>query len=212
MRYLRLPDPEAEGADTMKRICVFCGSSPGVRPEYGRAARQVGALLAQRKIGLVFGGGRVGMMGQLARAALEHHGEVIGVIPRGLHERNVALSGLSDLRVVETMHERKALMAELADGFMALPGGLGTLEEIFEILTWGQLGLHRKPCGLLNVAGYFTPLLDFLDQVVAEGFVDDAHRSMILTAVDPETLLLRFADYEPSTADKAEWALGLTES
>ena len=193
----------------MKRIGVFCGSSAGARPEYGRAARQVGALLAQRKIGLVFGGGRVGMMGLLAQAALDNGGEVIGVIPRELHEKKVAFSGLSDLRVVKTMHERKALMAELSDGFMALPGGLGTLEELFEILTWAQLGLHRKPCGLLNVAGYFTPLLDFLDHVAAEGFVDDAHRSMILTAADPETLLRRFAAYQPSTADKAAWALGL---
>ncbi|HSQ34640.1 MAG TPA: TIGR00730 family Rossman fold protein [Candidatus Binatia bacterium] len=193
----------------MKRIGVFCGSSAGARPEYGRAARQVGALLAQRKIGLVFGGGRVGMMGLLAQAALDNGGEVIGVIPRELHEKKVAFSGLSDLRVVKTMHERKALMAELSDGFMALPGGLGTLEELFEILTWAQLGLHRKPCGLLNVAGYFTPLLDFLDHVAAEGFVDDAHRSMILTAADPETLHRRFAAYQPSTADKAAWALGL---
>ena len=149
-------------------------------------------ILAQRKIGLVFGGGRVGMMGQLAQAALENGGEVIGVIPRELHERKVAFSGLTDLRVVESMHERKALMAELSDGFMALPGGLGTLEEIFEILTWAQLGMHGKPCGLLNVAGYFTPLLAFLDRVAAQGFIDAAHRSMILTAEDPEELLRQF--------------------
>lgn len=193
----------------MKRICVFCGSSPGARPEYARAARQVGALLARSDIGLVFGGGKVGMMGQLAQAALENKGEVIGVIPRGLHERNVAFSGLDDLRVVDTMHERKALMAELADGFMALPGGFGTLEELFEIVTWAQLGMHHKPCGLLNIAGYFTPLLGFLDQVVAQGFVDDAHRSMILTAEEPDELLKQFAGYIPSCADKAEWALGL---
>lgn len=140
----------------MKRICVFCGSSPGAKPEFVQAARQLGAILAQRKIGLVFGGGRVGMMGQLAQAALENGGEVIGVIPKELHERKVAFAGLSDLRVVGSMHERKALMAELADGFMALPGGLGTLEEIFEILTWAQLGMHHKPCGLLNVAQYYT--------------------------------------------------------
>ncbi len=128
-----------------------------------------GPFWPSRKIGLVFGGGRVGLMGQLAEAALESNGEVIGVIPRELHEKRVAFTGLSDLRVVESMHERKALMAELADGFMALPGGLGTLEEVFEILTWGQLGIHHKPCGLLNVAGYFTPLLAFLDRVVAAG-------------------------------------------
>jgi uncharacterized protein (TIGR00730 family) len=193
----------------VKKICVFCGSSPGARPEYVRAARQLGVILAQRKIGLVFGGGKVGMMGHLAQAALENSGEVIGVIPRELYERKVAFSGLSDLRVVGSMHERKALMAELADGFMALPGGLGTLEEIFEIVTWAQLGMHHKPCGLLNVAGYFTPLLAFLDHVATQGFIDAAHRSMILVAEQPEDLLQQFMTYTPSTADKAAWALGL---
>jgi uncharacterized protein (TIGR00730 family) len=193
----------------MKRICVFCGSSPGARPEYVEAAKRLGAILGERKIGLVFGGGRVGMMGQLAQAALANGVEVIGVIPRELHERNVAFTGLSDLRVVGSMHERKALMAGLADGFMALPGGLGTLDEIFEILTWGQLGMHHKPCGLLNAAGYFSPLLAFLDRVVGEGFLDAAHRSLILTAEHPEDLLEQFESYRPTTADKAEWALGL---
>lgn len=193
----------------MKRICVFCGSSPGTRPEYARAAQQLGVLLAQRKIGLVFGGGKVGLMGQLARAALENGGEVIGVIPKELHEKKVAFSGLSDLRVMGSMHERKALMAELADGFMALPGGLGTLEEIFEILTWAQLGMHHKPCGLLNVGNFYTSLLAFLDQVVAQGFLDAAHRSMILTAENPEDLLQQFESYRPSTADKAALALGM---
>ena len=193
----------------MKRICVFCGSSPGAKPEYVLAARQVGALLAQRKIGLVFGGGRVGMMGQLAKAALENGAEVIGVIPSELHEKRVAFPGLADLRVVGSMHERKALMAELADAFMALPGGLGTLDELFEIVTWAQLGMHRKPCGLLNVAGYFTPLLAFLDRVVSEGFLDAAHRSMILTSENPEDLLRQFETYRPVAADKAAWALGM---
>jgi uncharacterized protein (TIGR00730 family) len=191
----------------MKRICVFCGSSPGARPEYVRAARRLGATLALRKIGLVFGGGRVGMMGQLAQAAMENGGEVIGVIPKELYEKKVAFTGLSDLRVVESMHERKALMAELSDGFMALPGGLGTLDEIFEILTWAQLGMHQKPCGLLNVAGYFSPLLAFIDQVEAEGFLDTAHRSMILTADRPEDLLKQFENYSAPISDKAEWAL-----
>jgi uncharacterized protein (TIGR00730 family) len=193
----------------MKKICVFCGSSPGARPEYVQAARQLGVILAQRKIGLVFGGGRVGMMGQLAQGALENGGEVIGVIPKELYKKNVAFTGLSDLRVVESMHERKALMVELSDGFMALPGGLGTLEEIFEILTWAQLGIHHKPCGLLNVAGYFTPLLAFLDHIVEQGFIDAPHRAMILSADDPEELLQQFKTYLPPTADKAEWALGM---
>ena len=196
----------------LKRICVFCGSSPGVRPEYAAAARSLGCILAQRKIGLVFGGGKVGLMGLLAQAALENGGEVIGVIPKELHEKKVAFTGLSDLRVVATMHERKMLMAELADGFMALPGGLGTLEETFEILTWGQLGLHGKPCGLLDVAGYFTPLLAFLDRVVAEGFLDAAHRAAIMTAEHPQELLGKFAAYCPPLADKASWALGMMDS
>jgi uncharacterized protein (TIGR00730 family) len=193
----------------MKRLCIFCGSSPGAGLEYVRAARQLGAMLALKKIGLVFGGGRVGMMGQLAQAALENGGEVIGVIPKNLYEKKVAFTQLSDLRVVGSMHERKALMAELSDGFMALPGGLGTLEEIFEIMTWAQLGLHHKPCGLLNVADYFTPLLTFLDHVTAQGFIDAAHRSMILASKNQEDLLRQFKDYQPSTADKAEWALGM---
>lgn len=177
---------------TLKRICVFCGSSPGADPEFARAAERLGALLAQKGIGLVFGGGKVGMMGRLARAALDCGGEVIGVIPRQLFERKVACTGLSDLRVVATMHERKALMAELADGFMALPGGLGTLEEIFEMLTWAQLGMHAKPCGLLDVAGFFAPLLRFLDHVTEQGFVDPAHRGMVLTAESPAELLRQF--------------------
>ena len=192
----------------MKRICVFCGSSPGAKPEYAQAARQVGALLAKRKIGLVFGGGKVGMMGQLAQAALDNGGEVIGVIPRGLHERKVAFTGLNDLRVVESMHDRKALMAELSDGFMALPGGFGTLEEMFEIVTWAQLGMHHKPCGLLNEAGFFTPLLAFLDQVAEQGFIDARHRALVLSSENPGDLLNQFENYKPISADKAEWALG----
>jgi len=193
---------------SLKRVCVFCGSSPGVRPEYARAAKALGILLARRGIGLVFGGGKVGMMGRLAQAAQENGGEVIGVIPRDLFEKRVGFSDLADLRVVASMHERKALMAELADGFMALPGGLGTLEEIFEALTWGQLGMHQKPCGLLNVAGYFTPLLAFLDQVTEQGFVDAEHRAMVISAENPEDLLDQFETYRPPAADKAEWALG----
>lgn len=193
---------------TLRRVCVFCGSSPGRLPEYARAATAMGALLARRRIGLVFGGGKVGMMGRLAQAALEGGGEVIGVIPRFLHEKRVAFAGLSDLRVVGTMHERKALMAGLADGFIALPGGLGTLEETFETLTWAQLGMHGKPCGLLDVAGFFAPLLRFLDHVTEQGFIDAAHRGMVLSAGDPDTLLEMLAGYDPPRADKAEWALG----
>ncbi len=135
----------------MKRICVFCGSSPGARLEYARAARELADLLIKRNIGLVYGGARVGIMGEIASAVLKQGGEVIGVIPQELVEKEVAFTELTDLRIVGSMHERKALMAELSDGFIALPGGLGTIEEFFEVLTWAQLGLHRKPCGLLNV-------------------------------------------------------------
>lgn len=193
----------------MKRICVFCGSSPGVKPEYAQSAMRLGSILAQGQVGLVYGGGNVGMMGQLAKAVIEQGGEVIGVIPRELLEKNVAYTELSDLRVVGSMHERKALMAELADGFMALPGGLGTLEEFFEVWTWAQLGLHQKPCGLLNVCDYYTPLITFLDHLVTQGFLAAAHRSMVMVEEHPEALLKQFDQYRAPLVDKAAWALQL---
>ena len=194
----------------MKRICVFCGSSPGARPEYVRAAKQLGYALAGNNIGLVYGGARVGLMGKIAEAVLEKRGEVIGVIPKGLLDKEVAFTGLSDLRVVASMHERKALMADLSDGFIALPGGLGTIEEFVEVVTWAQLGLHPKPCGLLNVTQYYDRLLDFLDHTVDEKFVELEHRSMILVDEDPEKLLQKFESYHPPTIDKAQWVLQLT--
>ena len=187
---------------TLKRICVFCGSSPGSRPEYAAAARRLGGLLAWRKIGLVFGGGRVGMMGHLARAARERGGEVIGVIPRELYEKQVAFTGLSDLRVVGTMHERKALMAELADGFIALPGGIGTYEEFFEVLTWAQLGIHNKPCALLNVDGFYDPVLRLLDHAVEEGFIPPAHRGLALVEAVPARLLDALSAHTPPRLHK----------
>jgi len=193
----------------MKRLCVFCGSSPGAMPEYSQAARRLGSLLAQRQVGLVYGGGNVGMMGQLAKAVIEQGGEVIGVIPRELLEKKVAYTALSDLRVVGSMHERKALMAELADGFLALPGGLGTLEEFFEVWTWAQLGLHQKPCGLLNICDYYTPLITFLDHLVTQGFLAAAHRSMVMVEEHPEALLEQFDQYRAPIVDKAAWALQL---
>ncbi len=196
----------------MSRICVFCGSSPGARPEYVEVTRQLGHILAARHLGLVFGGSRVGLMGVLAAATLAAGGEVTGVIPRGLVAKEVGMVELPDLRVVGTMHERKALMAELSDGFIALPGGLGTLEEFFEVLTWAQLGLHTRPCGLLNVAGYFDHLVSFLDHVAAERFVQPEHRAMVLIDDDPAALLDRFATYQAPVVDKAEWALGLNKS
>jgi uncharacterized protein (TIGR00730 family) len=181
----------------IRRLAVFCGSNPGARPEYVEAARALGALLCERGIGVVYGGSSVGLMAALADTMLENGGDIIGVIPRMLVEREVANNALADLRIVESMHERKALMAELADGFMALPGGIGTLEEFFEIWTWAQLGMHDKPCGLLNVAGYFNGLLEFLDRAVDEKFVRDVHRRMVVVESKPADLLARFEAYEP---------------
>ena len=181
----------------IRRLAVFCGSNPGARPEYGHAARAFGKLLASRGVGIVYGGSNVGLMQALADAMLDELGDIIGVIPRMLVEREVANKALTDLRIVDSMHDRKALMAKLADGFVALPGGIGTLEEFFEIWTWAQLGMHDKPCGLLNVAGYFDPLLEFLDRAVAEKFVREVHRKMVIVESDAATLLARFEAYEP---------------
>jgi hypothetical protein len=174
---------------TMRRLCVFCGSSLGTRKSYEDAARAMGALLASRDIGLVYGGGNVGLMGVVADAAMAHGGNVIGVIPQSLADREVAHSGITELRVVDSMHARKAMMAELADGFIAMPGGVGTFEEFFEVVTWTQLGVHRKPCGLLNVSGFYTPLAAFIDQAVSEGFIKPVHRAAIVVDDDPERLL-----------------------
>jgi uncharacterized protein (TIGR00730 family) len=196
----------------MKRLCVFCGSSPGANPKYMKAAREIGHLLAGRCIGLVFGGGRVGIMGEIAKAVLDEGGEVIGVIPKKLADRKVAFTEIPDLRIVNSMHERKALMMELSDGFIAIPGGLGTIEEFFEVLTWAQLGLHRKPCGLLNVCHYYNKLIRFLDYVADQKFIEPEHRSMILIDDDPEKLLKKFEIYKPPEVDKAKWALRMTES
>ena len=179
----------------MKRICVYCGSSPGRAPRYAAAARHLGAELAQRGIGLVYGGASIGIMGVVADAALEYGAEVIGVLPHFFADKEVAHQGLDRLLVVDSMHERKARMAELSDGFIALPGGWGTLEEIFEVLTWAQLGLHEKPCGLLDVDGYFAELYGFLERAVAEGFVREEYRPMIMRDDSAGRLLDRFAAY-----------------
>jgi len=170
---------------------VFCGSSAGARPAYARAAREVGAELARRGVGLVFGGGRVGLMGAVADAVLEGGGEAIGVIPESLVKRELAHGGLSELLVVPSMHERKARMALLADAFLALPGGYGTLDETCEALTWTQLGIQSKPCGLLNVEGYFDPLLEFLDRAVREGFLAPENRAILRVGTDPSSLIER---------------------
>lgn len=173
----------------MQRICVFCGSSSGFRPDFAEAARAVGTALARRGLELVYGGGKVGLMGVMADAALAAGGRVTGVIPEALVAKEVGHAGLTELRIVRSMHERKALMADLADGFVALPGGMGTLDELFEILTWAQLGIHAKPCGLLNVAGYFEALLQFVQHSVAEGFVRREHGAMLHVAAAPDALL-----------------------
>lgn len=184
------------------RICVFAGSNSGTRPEYIEAARSLGRELAQRNQGVVYGGGKVGLMGALADAALAAGAEVIGVIPESLMAKEVGHRGLTQLHVVESMHERKALMASLSAGFIALPGGWGTLEELFEVLTWGQLGLHRKPCGLLNVASYYDPLLAFLQHTVEEGFVKREQQSFIQVETAPGALLERMAAWQPPTVEK----------
>lgn len=186
----------------MKRICVFTGSNPGVRGEYASVAQQFGRELAARGHELVYGGGSVGLMGRLADSVLACGGKVIGVIPRALLAKEVGHGGLTELRVVASMHERKALMSDLADAFVALPGGLGTLEELFEVLTWAQLGLHSKPCGILNVCGYFDTLLAFLDHAVKEQFVKSEHRSLVITADSPLELLGRLAAYRPVKVEK----------
>jgi uncharacterized protein (TIGR00730 family) len=186
----------------MDRVCVFCGSSAGASPVYLEAARAAGRTLARRGIGLVYGGGSVGLMGAIADAALAAGGEVIGVIPRALKRRELAHARLTTLHVVGSMHERKAKMAELAHAFVALPGGMGTLEELTEILTWGQLGLHTRPCGLLDVAGYYDPLIAFFDRAVSEGFLRPEHRRRLLVADDPEALLDRLAAWKPPHVER----------
>ncbi|MBX9634896.1 MAG: TIGR00730 family Rossman fold protein [Magnetospirillum sp.] len=181
----------------MKRICVFCGSSMGTKPVYAQAAEALGRLVAERGLGLVYGGGNVGLMGVVANAALAAGGEVIGVIPEALLKMEVGHVELTSLHVVTSMHERKALMAELADGFIALPGGIGTLEELFEVWTWGQLGLHPKPLGFLDVAGYYDHLHAFLDHSQNEGFLKERHRAMVAVESDPAALLARLTAYQP---------------
>ena len=196
----------------LERICVFSGSSGGAKPEYVQGARELGEALARRGLAIVYGGGRTGLMGHLAEAGLAAGGQVIGVIPREMVTAEVAFTDLADLRVVGTMHERKALMAELADGFVALPGGLGTLEEFFEAWTWAQLGLHHKPCGLLNICGYYDRLISFMDHAVDQGFVHELHRQMVLVADSAELLFDQFETYRSPRTSKAEWALRLARA
>jgi uncharacterized protein (TIGR00730 family) len=185
----------------IKNICVNCGSNTGTRPEYLKAAAELGRYLAENKIGLVYGGAGVGLMGAVASSAMENGGNVIGVIPESFADR-VAHDNLTELRVVSTMHERKNMMFELSDGFIALPGGMGTIEEVFEVLTWAQLGFHSKPCGLLNICGYYDSILAFLDNAVIQQFVRQEHKEMLLVDVDPERLITRFNSYEVTAVEK----------
>ena len=186
----------------INRICVFCGTNTGSRPEYGAAARELGRLLAEENIELVYGGASVGIMGELADSVQEHGGHVTGIIPQQLMEKEAAHTGIPNLIVVASMHQRKSQMADMSDGFIALPGGIGTLEGFFEILTWGQLGIHAKPSGILNVAGYFDGLSRFLDHAVREGFLTEVHRDAIILESEPGRLLERMRAYSPPEGEK----------
>jgi uncharacterized protein (TIGR00730 family) len=179
----------------MKSVCVFCGANPGVRPSYAAAARHLGEVLAARGLTLVYGGASTGLMGAVADAALAGGGKVVGVLPEFMVAREVAHPGLTELHLVSSMHERKAAMAARADAFVALPGGFGTLDELFEVLTWSQLGLHHKPCALLDVDGYYAPLVTFLDRAAAEGLLRPEHRAMLFVERDPERLAVRLASF-----------------
>lgn len=186
----------------MKNITVFCGSSSGFRVEYTEAAVNLAHCLAERNIRLIYGGGNVGLMGIIADEVMRLGGEVIGIIPHSLDKKEVGHRGITELRVVGSMHERKALMAELTDGFIAMPGGIGTFEEFFEILTWAQLGFHSKPCGILNVAGYYDALLALCDNAVSEGFLRDVHRQLILDETDSILLLDKMLNFQPQAIEK----------
>jgi uncharacterized protein (TIGR00730 family) len=196
----------------LQRISVFCGSSPGNNKQYAIGARDLGQALVNNGLGLVFGGGTVGLMGEIARNVLSLGGEVIGVIPQALVEKEVALKDLTDLRIVGSMHERKKLIADLSDGFIALPGGLGTIEEIFEALTWTQLEIHKKPCGFLNTNQYYDHLIQFLDHMSDQHFVNQKHRDMIFFERDPDILLAKFNTFQYPKVDKSAWALNLLNS
>lgn len=194
----------------VQSVCVYCGSSPGKSSIYLNAANDLGAEFGRRGITLVYGGSTIGLMGEVARSAMASGGKVIGVITQALLAQKVAFEGLSDLRVVKDMHERKSVMAELSGGFIALPGGYGTYEEFFEMLTWLQLGIHSKPCGLLNVSGYYDKLLEFLDHAVEEQFVHEPHRDLILASDQPGALLDQILNYRHVSFNKTEWALRMT--
>jgi uncharacterized protein (TIGR00730 family) len=198
---LRKSSHNGEG-NKLKRICVFCGSSSGNNSKYAKSARNLGATLAEQGITLVYGGSNIGLMGEIANSMIDRNGNVIGIIPQVLVDKEVAFTHLQDLRVVNSMHERKALMAELADGFISMPGGFGTLEETIEMLTWTQLGIHEKPIGLFNVEGYFDRLCGFIDHMVSEGFLVQGFRDMLLMDRQPDGLLDKMIKFRPPQVDK----------
>ncbi len=186
----------------IKKICVFCGSSPGKSPEYVASANILGKILANSGLDLVYGGGNVGLMGEVANSTLKNGGKVIGVIPKALSDKELSHKGLTELHVVNTMHERKAMMSELSDAFIALPGGIGTLEEFFEVMTWAQLGFQKKPCGLLNVRGYYSHIINFMDHMADERFIRLEHRGIMLVDTDEALLVEKLKNYKPSFNEK----------
>ncbi len=186
----------------MKSICVFCGSNPGNDPAYLEAATSAGLYLAKNDIGLVFGGGRVGLMGRIADTVMENGGRVTGIIPRDLAEKEVAHENLTELHIVGSMHQRKAMMAKLSDGFIAMPGGFGTFEEICEVITWTQLGFQDKPCGILNMNGYYDPMIRLFDKAVAEGFIREMHRELVIVGEEIESLVEAMGRFKPMNLEK----------
>ena len=191
----------------LKRICVFCGSSHGAKKEYTDAAVELGHVLASNNIGLVYGGANVGLMNDIANTVHNNGGEVIGIMPRHLSDKEVAHQGINDLRVVNSMHERKALMEKLSDAYIAMPGGFGTLDEIFEAITWAQIELHHKPCAFLNIDGFYDKLFDFINYVIAEGFIQEGHKKILQIDCSPNSLLDKLKNYHVSKVSKTAWAL-----
>lgn len=186
----------------MKRICVFCGSNPGRDPIYMETAERVGLFLAEKGVELVFGGGRVGLMGKIADTVMANGGSVIGIIPKSLSDKEVAHQGLTELHIVDSMHTRKAMMEDLSDGFIALPGGFGTFEELCEIITWAQLGFHNKPCGFLNIQGYYDPLVELFDKATDQQFVRPEHRRLVIIESEIESMFQKMEDYQPPVLEK----------